>query len=125
MMTAVDALFRPPAPIPRRTAPDMFDFLAALRMNPLTTWTEDHFEHLILAGEGALGRVTVVHDPAAIRHILVDNAGNYRKDDLQRRVLAPGPATAFSRRKGRNGVCKDARSRRSSPRGVWPGSFRR
>ncbi|HKH34132.1 MAG TPA: cytochrome P450 [Beijerinckiaceae bacterium] len=68
----------------------MFDFLAALRMNPLTTWTEDHFEHLILAGEGALGRVTVVHDPAAIRHILVDNAGNYRKDDLQRRVLAPG-----------------------------------
>jgi cytochrome P450 len=90
MMTAVDALFRPPAPIPRRTAPDMFDFLAALRTNPLTTWTEDHFEHLILAGEGALGRVTVVHDPAAIRHILVDNAGNYRKDDLQRRVLAPG-----------------------------------
>jgi cytochrome P450 len=90
MMTAVDALFRPPVPIPRRTAPDMFDFLAALRTNPLTTWTEDHFEHLILAGEGALGRVTVVHDPAAIRHILVDNAGNYRKDDLQRRVLAPG-----------------------------------
>jgi cytochrome P450 len=68
----------------------MFDFLAALRSNPLTTWTEDHFEHLILAGEGVLGRITVVHDPAAIRHILVDNAANYRKDDLQRRVLAPG-----------------------------------
>jgi cytochrome P450 len=68
----------------------MFDFLAALRTNPLTTWTEDHFEHLIIAGEGALGRITVVHDPAAIRHVLVDNAGNYRKDDLQRRVLAPG-----------------------------------
>jgi cytochrome P450 len=82
--------FRPPAPIPRRTAPDMFDFLAALRTNPLTTWTEDHFEHLILAGDGALGRVTVVHDPAAIRHVLVDNTARYRKDDLQRRVLAPG-----------------------------------
>ena len=68
----------------------MFDFLAALRANPLTTWTEDHFEHLILAGEGALGRITIVHDPAAIRHVLVDNAANYRKDDLQRRVLAPG-----------------------------------
>ena len=37
-----------------------------------------------------LGRITVVSDPAAIRHILVDNAANYRKDDLQRRVLAPG-----------------------------------
>ena len=37
-----------------------------------------------------LGRITVVNDPAAIRHVLVDNAANYRKDDLQRRVLAPG-----------------------------------
>ena len=70
--------------------PDVFDLLSALRSNPLTSWTEAHFEHLVLAGDGALGRVTVVHDPAAIRHILVDNAANYRKDDLQRRVLAPG-----------------------------------
>ena len=89
-MIAAETPFRPPAPVPRRTPPDMFDFLAALRANPLTTWTEDHFEHLILAGEGALGRITIVHDPAAIRHVLVDNAANYRKDDLQRRVLAPG-----------------------------------
>jgi cytochrome P450 len=89
-LTATGILFRPPAPAPRRTAPDLFDLLAALRSNPLTTWTEDHFEHLILAGEGALGRVTVVHDPAAIRYILLGNAANYRKDDLQRRVLAPG-----------------------------------
>lgn len=76
--------------MPRRIAPDLFDFLAALRTNPLTTWTEDHFEHLVLAGDGPLGRVSTVSDPQAIRHILVDNAANYRKDDLQRRVLAPG-----------------------------------
>ncbi|WP_157091372.1 cytochrome P450 [Methylobacterium nodulans] len=69
---------------------DLFAFLRAARANPLTTWFREHFEHLIVAGDGALGRVTVVSDPAAIRHILVDNAANYRKDDLQRRVLAPG-----------------------------------
>jgi cytochrome P450 len=34
--------------------------------------------------------VTVVSDPALIRYLFVDNAANYRKDDLQRRVLAPG-----------------------------------
>lgn len=85
-----DTLFRPPAPVPRRRPPDLFGFLAAARRNPLTTWTSDHFEHLVVAGDGVLGRVTVVSDPAAIRHILVDNAANYRKDDLQRRVLAPG-----------------------------------
>jgi cytochrome P450 len=82
--------FRPPAPRPRRTPPDLFDFLKAVRTNPLTTWTEEHFRAPIVAGEGVLGRMTVVNDPAAIRHILVDNAANYRKDDLQRRVLAPG-----------------------------------
>jgi cytochrome P450 len=83
-------LFRPPVPTPRQTPPDLFDFLKAVRTNPLTTWTAEHFKAPILAGEGVLGRVTVVHEPAAIRHILVDNAGSYRKDDLQRRVLAPG-----------------------------------
>lgn len=91
MATAsIDTLFRPPAPAPSRRPPDLFGFLAAARKNPLTTWTADHFEKLIVAGDGVLGRVTVVSDPTAIRHILVDNAANYRKDDLQRRVLAPG-----------------------------------
>lgn len=51
---------------------------------------EDHFEEMVLAGDGALGRLTVVNDPAIIRHILLDNASNYRKDDLQIRILAPG-----------------------------------
>jgi cytochrome P450 len=82
--------FRPPAPTPRREPPDLFDFLKAARTNPLTSWTEAHFEEPILAGEGVLGRLTVINDPTVIRHVLLDNAQNYRKDDLQRRVLAPG-----------------------------------
>jgi cytochrome P450 len=82
--------FRPPVPAPRRTPLGLFGFLKAARDNPLTTWMVDHFEQPIVIGEGALGRVTVLSDPAAIRHVLVDNAANYRKDDLQRRVLAPG-----------------------------------
>ena len=65
------------------------DSLWAVRGNPLTTWMEGAFRRSI-AGEGALGRLTVVNDPVAIRHILVENAANYRKDDLQLRVLAPG-----------------------------------
>jgi cytochrome P450 len=88
--TLPHAPFTPPAPRPRKTPPDLFEFLKAVRTNPLTSWTEEHFRTPILAGEGVLGRLTVVHEPAAIRHILVDNAVNYRKDDLQRRVLAPG-----------------------------------
>ncbi|MXQ10125.1 cytochrome P450 [Microvirga makkahensis] len=82
--------FRPPAPKPLQEPPGLLSFLWALRQNPLTTWTERHFEERIITGSGALGRITVVNDPAFIRHILVDNVANYRKDDLQLRVLAPG-----------------------------------
>lgn len=82
--------FRPPAPRPRAEAPGLLAFLLALRRNPLTTWTERHFREKVTSGEGILGRVMVVNDPAIIRHVLVDNAANYRKDDLQLRVLAPG-----------------------------------
>ncbi|TDR88107.1 cytochrome P450 [Enterovirga rhinocerotis] len=82
--------FRPPAPTPLRRPPDIFAFLKGARDNPLTTWTQAHFEEPVIASEGVLGRVTVLSDPQAIRHVLVDNSANYRKDDLQRRVLAPG-----------------------------------
>ena len=85
-----ETLFRPPAPPPLDRSLDLIDFLKLLRANPLETWATEHFEQLIVSGEGALGRITVISDPAAIRHVLVDNAANYRKDDLQLRVLAPG-----------------------------------
>jgi len=91
MTDTLDApLFRPPAPKPLQEPPGLLAFLWALRQNPLTTWTERHFEERIISGSGALGRITVVNDPAVIRHVLVDNVANYRKDDLQLRVLAPG-----------------------------------
>ncbi|GJE61001.1 cytochrome P450 [Methylobacterium trifolii] len=82
--------FRPPVPRPRRRAMGLFEFLKAARHNPITTWMEAHFELPVVAGDGAMGRITVVSDPALIRYLLVENAANYRKDDLQRRVLAPG-----------------------------------
>ena len=83
-------LFHPPAPPPLREPLGTFEFLRRVRANPLATWADEHFSELIVAGEGVLGRITVVSDPAAIRYVLVDNAANYRKDDLQKRVLAPG-----------------------------------
>src|SRR6202007_615527 len=30
------------------------------------------------------------HDPAAVRRVFLDNVANYRKDDLQLRLLRPG-----------------------------------
>ena len=85
-------LYVPPAPRPLEQPPDLFAFLKSARTNPLTSWTREHFERPILAGSGVMGRITVLSCPDAIRHVLVENAANYRKDDLQRRILAPGLA---------------------------------
>jgi cytochrome P450 len=64
--------------------------LRALRRNPLECWAEPHFEHPIVSGGLPIGHVLLVHEPGAIRRVLLDNAANYRKDRLQRRVLSAG-----------------------------------
>ena len=80
----------PPAPVPRAGQLRPLAFLRTLRRNPLETWTRAHFERPILSGRGLLGIGAVVSHPPSIRRVLLDNAANYRKDALQKRILAPG-----------------------------------
>ena len=84
------APIRPPAPQPRAEQLRPLAFLRTLRRNPIETWTQAHFERPILTGRGLLGIGAVVSHPPAIRRVLLDNVANYRKDALQKRVLAPG-----------------------------------
>ena len=62
----------------------------ALRRNPIEIWSEGDFERPVSLGRTILGLRGAAHDPAAVRRIFLDNAANYRKDDLQLRVLRPG-----------------------------------
>src|ERR1700731_3345096 len=80
----------PPAPRPRDAPLGAFSTMRVLRRNPIETWTKAHFEWPFLVGPTILGTIAVVNDPAAIRRVLVDNAANYCKDALQKRVLGPG-----------------------------------
>jgi cytochrome P450 len=57
--------------------------------DPLRIWSERHFDLPVLYGESRLGRAMTVSDPAGLREVLVDNAANYHKDAVQRRVLGP------------------------------------
>lgn len=82
--------FRPPAPVPRAATPGLIGLLAALKRNPLECWAAEHFEKPIAVVRLPVGRVLLVHQPAAIRRVLLDNASNYQKDVLQRRVLSAG-----------------------------------
>ncbi len=82
--------FRPPAPAPNSSTLGLFQLLATLKRNPLECWSAEHFSEPIATVRLPIGRVLLVHEPAAIRHVLLDNAANYRKDPLQRRVLSAG-----------------------------------
>jgi cytochrome P450 len=82
--------FRPPFPRPRGQQQNLLSLLRALYRNPLEAWTREHFEKPMVTTNVAGRRIVLVNDPAGIRHVLLDNAGNYRKDRLQQRVLSAG-----------------------------------
>src|SRR5271165_1989239 len=83
-------LFVPPYP-PRTERPrGALSIILALRRNPLEIWGKADFERPFSIGRSILGLRAAAHDPAAVRRVFLDNAANYRKDDLQLRILNPG-----------------------------------
>ncbi len=65
------------------------ELIRALRTNALTMWSRRAYEKPALVGS-FLGRMQVLlNDPAAIQHVLVQNAANYRRPELTARILRP------------------------------------
>ena len=89
-MTLTDTAFRPPIPTPRKSPAGPLQMVAIIRRNPLELWSQAHYEQPILVGRSMLGERAVVSEPSAVRRIFLDNVANYRKDDLQLRLLRPG-----------------------------------
>jgi cytochrome P450 len=83
-------IYRPPAPAPQGKTLHPLRLISVLKRNPLECWAKEHFERLIVTAALPLGRVAIINHPTAIRRVLLDNAANYRKDTLQRRVLSAG-----------------------------------
>ena len=86
----VERAYCPPAPRPQPRPLKPLALLRTLKRNPLECWATEHFERPIVAGGLPIGHALLVHEPTAIRRVLLDNAANYRKDRLQRRVLSAG-----------------------------------
>jgi cytochrome P450 len=83
-------LFVPPFPARRDKPRSSLSTILTLRRNPLEIWGKADFERPFSIGRSILGLRGAAHDPAAVRHVFLDNAANYRKDDLQLRILRPG-----------------------------------
>jgi cytochrome P450 len=81
--------FRPWTP-PRQAKPlGLIPFMWISWRDPLLMWSELHFTERQLYRRGRLGEIMVVSHPEGVRHVLTENAANYEKGALQRRVLGP------------------------------------
>jgi cytochrome P450 len=87
-MSRVDDSAR--APGPPRTSLSLFEFFRTLRDNMIATYTEEAYERDIVQRR-IFGRCRfLVNEPGAIKHVLLDNAANYQKSEITRRMLEPG-----------------------------------
>lgn len=89
-MDATPAPFVPPAPKPRQRPPSTLELMRIVYRNPLELWGEPSYnEKWISIRTGIGGPLLIANDPALIRHILVDNAGNYRMARVRQKILRP------------------------------------
>src|SRR5579862_5055295 len=92
-MPGVDDLVTAPAlpgPVPPRGHMPLLGFFRALRDSMIATYPEEAYQRDIVERK-IFGRSRfLVHEPAAIKRVLLDNAANYRKTEITRRMLEPG-----------------------------------
>src|SRR6202020_2641671 len=79
-----------PAPVPHPRRLSFFEFVGALRDSAIDSFAQEAYELYIVERKIFGRRLYVVNDLAAIKHVLIDNAANYRKTEITRRVLEPG-----------------------------------
>jgi cytochrome P450 len=92
MASPEDTVIAPvlPAPVPRRGPLPVWEFFRTLRDNMVATYPEEAYECGIIERR-MFGRSRfLVSEPAAIKHVLLDNAANYQKTEITRRILEPG-----------------------------------
>lgn len=68
----------------------LLKFLRVLRDNSLATYRAEAYTADILERRLFWKRTFFVNEPGAIKHILLDNAANYHKTEITRRLLEPG-----------------------------------
>jgi cytochrome P450 len=80
---------RPPAPEPLTKPLGRLGLYRALRANSVSAWRQEAYEEPYIADHNLLGGYVLLADPDLIRRVLIDNAANYPKDDLQLEKLEP------------------------------------
>jgi len=81
--------FVPPYPDPRTTPPTTFQVIRTILRNPLELWGMPAFTEPYLLAKFLNERTLIVNDPDLVKHVLVDNAKNYRMATIRQLILRP------------------------------------
>ncbi|WP_292898728.1 cytochrome P450 [Nitratireductor sp.] len=89
-MESQPAPFVPPAPRPRTSPPSTFEMMRIVYRNPLELWGEPSYNEPWISIDNTIGGPLVIaNDPGLIRHVLVDNAKNYKMARVRQKILRP------------------------------------
>src|SRR5690606_7615798 len=64
--------------------------IRTVRENTIGTWTRQSYEREIMVYKMAFRPIVVANHPGLIRHVMLDNAANYTRDPVGKRLLEPG-----------------------------------
>jgi len=90
-MTAASSVgFIPAFPARHDRRLPLLQLLTTLRQNAIGTYTQDAFERDIILYRLGFKRMILANHPDLIRHVMLDNAANYERDPVGKRLLEPG-----------------------------------
>lgn len=81
--------FVPPAPAHRDRLLNPIEVIWTALRNPLELWGKESYTQPWLETKFFKERTLIVNHPGLIRHILVDNVGNYEMSEIRQLVLRP------------------------------------
>jgi cytochrome P450 len=79
-----------PGPVPLDERTSLRQFLRTLRDSSIAAWRADAYQQDITVSRLLWRTSVIVNEPAGIKHVLLDNAANYVKSEITRRLLEPG-----------------------------------
>jgi cytochrome P450 len=88
-MDVKPAPFVPPAPKPRTNPPSTLQMIRIVYRNPLELWGEPSYNEKWISVSAIGGPLLIANDPGLIRHVLVENAKNYKMARVRQKILRP------------------------------------
>lgn len=88
-MDTMPAAFVPPHPIPRTEPPSHLETIRTVMRNPLELWGEITYREPCIKAKFLNETTQIANHPELIKHVLVDNAKNYKMARIRQLILRP------------------------------------